>query len=592
MGADVIGANCSLGPKQLSPIISQLLEISSTPVLFQPNAGMPKTINGETVYDVEPEEFADTVCDMIRAGVRVAGGCCGTTPEYIAALTRKAAGISPVPVKKKMISCVSSGTHAVILGQKPLLIGERINPTGKKLLKQALRENNLDYILQEGIRQQEKGAHILDVNAGLPEINETEMLTNIVCELQAVCDTPLQLDTANPKAMESALRRYNGKPLLNSVNGKEESMKAIFPLMKKYGGVAVGLTLDEDGIPSTAEGRVAIAKKILDHAAEYGLTEKDFIFDPLTMAVSADDCSALTTLEAVRRITVELGCNTSLGVSNISFGLPERELINCSFFTSAMEYGLKAAIMNPDSERMMQTYYSYLALHRFDANFEKYIGFAGAVKKEVVVQDTLPSDPEAALKNAILSGRKEQAKKLSAALVTNGDPMNVVQNVIIPALDEAGKAFENKTFYLPQLLMSAEAAQQAFEPVKQSMTGKSASNKPPIILATVKGDIHDIGKNIVKLLLENYGFPVIDLGKDVAPETILEAANKHDSCIVGLSALMTTTVPAMEATIKLLHEQLPGCKVIVGGAVLTEEYANMIHADAYSPTAMETVRYA
>ena len=596
MGADAVGVNCSLGPRALVPVVEEYLRAASVPVLCKPNAGMPRARDGKTVFDVGPDEFSRDMADMIARGVRIAGGCCGTDSEFIRLLVQRTKDMSPLPLTPKDITVVSSCTHAVEFGMEPLLIGERINPTGKKLLKQALRDRNMDYLLQEGISQQEKGAHILDVNVGLPDIDEAALLRDAVCELQAVIDLPLQIDTASPASMEGALRRYNGKAMINSVNGREDSMHAIFPLVKKYGGVVVALTLDENGIPETAAGRVTIAKKILAAAQSYGIDRKDIVFDTLAMAVSAAPGAAETTLEALRIIRTELGCHTSLGVSNISFGLPKREIMNSAFFIMALQNGLSAAIMNPHSVGMMKAYRAFMALKGMDGDFRGYLSFCSELpEQEVSVSAAPPKEPDApgqsasALQEAIIRGLKDRAGELAQS----GDPLELISRDIIPALDVVGKGFERKTVYLPQLLMSAEAAKSAFERIRTRMpAGGSSASRGRFVLATVQGDIHDIGKNIVKLLLENYGFSVIDLGKDVAPETVAEAVIEHHAPIAGLSALMTTTVPAMERTIRLLREKAPWCKVVVGGAVLTREYAQLIGADHYAKDAMDAVRYA
>ena len=597
MGADAIGANCSLGPKQLGNVVDELLRYASVPVLLKPNAGLPKSENGKPVYDVSANAFAEEMVLHLEKGVRVAGGCCGTTPEYIKALVERTNEIAPKPITEKDFTLVSSYTHSVEFGKSPILIGERINPTGKKRLKQALKDGDVDYILREAINQQEKEVHILDVNTGLPEINEAEVLKKVVCELQTVTDLPLQIDTSDTTAMENALRCYNGKAMVNSVNGKEESMKAVFPLVKKYGGLVVALTLDENGIPSTAEGRVAIAEKILKTASEYGISKKDIIFDTLALTISADNTAAIGTLKALNTIKSKLGCHTSLGVSNVSFGLPERDAINGTFFALALENGLSAAIMNPYSADMMKTYYAFRALHGMDDNCAEYIekspSFA-TVKAEAQINTQSTVGDISPLQKAIAKGLKEQAGEITQKLLETVDPLEIVQNEIIPALNTVGEGFENKTVYLPQLLMSAEAAKSAFEKIKTFMSAKSSPqiSKGRIIIATVKGDIHDIGKNIVKLLLENYGFEVKDLGKDVAPEEIVKATVELNAPVVCLSALMTTTVPAMEETIKLLRKEAPWCKVIVGGAVLNKDYAEKIGADMYGKDAMSAVRYA
>ena len=600
MGAAALGANCSLGPRQLRGVAIELLQNASVPVILKPNAGLPRSVDGKTVFDVTAEDFSDEVCELVKKGVRVVGGCCGTTPAYIKALTDKTRGMTPVPVRDKNLTVVSSYTHAVKLGKAPILIGERINPTGKKRFKQALLENDMDHILAEGVKQQEKGVHILDVNVGLPGIDEVTVLKNAVCELQAVIDLPLQIDTADIRAMEAALRRYNGKAMINSVNGKEESMEAVFPLVKKYGGVVVALTLDENGIPATADGRVEIAEKILRRAAAYGIGKNDIVFDTLTMTVSADNTAALTTLEALRRIKNGLGCHTSLGVSNVSFGLPCRDAVNSVFFAMALENGLSAAIMNPYSADMMKTYYTYNALSGLDENCAAYIGASDSFAAVPSPGTAAPAaaartaeDFSSELQRAVVKGLRDRAADVTRELLVSIPPLDIVNNEIIPALNIAGTGFENKTVYLPQLLMSAEAAKSAFEVIKTHVSGSGkTAGKGVFVIATVHGDIHDIGKNIVKLLLENYGFDVVDLGKDVPPETVAEAVVRLHAPLAGLSALMTTTVPAMEETIKLLREKAPWCRTVVGGAVLTQEYADKIGADKYAKDAMETVRYA
>lgn len=589
MGVDAIGANCSLGPKQLMDVMDELLKYCSVPVAFKPNAGLPKSDGKVTYYDVDADEFAQDIKLSVENGVRIVGGCCGTTPEYIKKVCELTRGMKPKEIEKKTYSVCTSYNKAVFFGEKPILIGERINPTGKKRFKQALLENDIGYILQEAVNQQAKGVHVLDVNVGLPGIDEAQMLTTSVCELQCVTDLPLQIDSSDPVAMESALRRYNGKAMINSVNGKEENMNAIFPLVKKYGGFVVALTLDEKGIPSTVEGRMKIARKILLTAALYGINKKDIIFDPLAMTVSADKMSAVTTLETVKKITEQLGCNTSLGVSNVSFGLPSRELVNAAFFTTAMENGLSAAIMNPYSARMMEAYYSFNVVKGLDDNCMDFINFASQQE----VQPTVKLESSLTLKEAIEKGLKEKSSEITTAMLGENAPLDIVNSHVIPALDDVGKRFEEKKLFLPQLLMSAEAAKASFEVIKAAMAADGNSvKKGNIVIATVHGDIHDIGKNIVKLLLENYGYNVIDLGKNVPPETVLNAVIENHAPLVGLSALMTTTVPAMEETVKLVKEKAPWCKTVVGGAVLTQDYADKIGADKYAADAMESVRYA
>jgi 5-methyltetrahydrofolate--homocysteine methyltransferase len=593
MGVCALGANCSLGPKQLAGVAKELLEHASVPVILKPNAGLPAVREGKTVYDVTPEDFAEELAELVKAGVRLAGGCCGTTPAYIAALTEKTKVLPVLPVTEKQFTTVSSYTHAVKFGGKPLLIGERINPTGKKRLKQALLEGDMNYLLEQGIAQAEAGAQLLDVNVGLPGIDEPAVLAEAVTALQGVTDLPLQIDTADVTAMEKALRLYNGKALVNSVCGKQESMDTVFPLVKKYGGTVIALTLDENGIPATAEGRVAIARKIIAEAEKYGIGKKDLVFDTLAMTVSADQNAPAVTLEAMARIKSELGCHTSLGVSNVSFGLPNREAVNGVFFTLALQKGLSAAIMNPLSAEMMKSYYSYLLLAGMDENCMGYVAnadrFAAAASAAPVAEKTAENGSE--LQKAVEKGLAQKAEELTASFLDTREPLDLVENELLPALDKVGKGFETGKLFLPQLLMSAEAAKAAFGKIKEKLP-PGAGGKGPFVLATVQGDIHDIGKNIVGLLLENYGYTVIDLGKDVPPETVLEAVTTHHAPLAGLSALMTTTVPAMEATVKLLREKAPWCKIVVGGAVLTEDYARDIGADAYGKDAMATVRYA
>ncbi len=597
LGADAIGANCSEGPAALAAVVDAFLSSASVPVIFKPNAGLPRSVDGKTVYDLSPDAFARDVAPLVRRGVRAVGGCCGTTPAYIEALVALTKEISPLPLIKKNVTSVSSYTHAVTFGDAPILIGERINPTGKPRFKEALRANDMDYIIAEAIKEEACGVHILDVNVGLPEIDETKMLTDAVCALQAVTALPLQIDTASPAAMESALRRYNGKPMINSVNGKRESLDAVLPLAKKYGGLVVALTLDENGIPASAEERVAIARRILDEGAKYGLEKKDFVFDPLALTVSADATAAVETLRAVEMLRRDLGCHTSLGVSNVSFGLPARDLINGTFFALALARGLSAAIMNPHSGEMMKTYYSYRTLAGLDENCGAYIAFAESAapaasptQKKQAERDV--EDAATTLQSAIIKGRGDKAAALTQACLEAGKaPLSVITEEIIPALDAVGVGFENKTVYLPALLIAAEAAKRAFEEIKRAFPAQNAT-KYPVVLATVKGDIHDIGKNIVKLLLENYGYAVYDLGRDVDAQTVVDAVKTHKAPLVGLSALMTTTVPAMQEAVALLQRECPATRVMVGGAVLTQEYADTIGAHFYAKDAMAGVRYA
>lgn len=597
---DAIGMNCGLGPKQMKPIFETMARYASIPLVITPNAGLPRSENGKTVYDVGPEEFAEDMEEIINMGAWMAGGCCGTTPAHIKALTERCSGITPKPLTDKDYTIVTSYSTAVELGGRPVIIGERINPTGKSKFKQALRDNNMEYILEEGVKQADSGAHILDVNVGLPEIDEPAMMRRTVYELQSVLPLPLQIDTTDPVAMEQAMRIYNGKPMINSVNGKEEIMHQIFPLVQKYGGTVVGLALDEAGIPDTAEGRLAVAKKIYDTAAQYGIKPKDIVIDALTMTMSTDNNSANITLDTVRDIKAH-GGRTVLGVSNISFGLPQREVINSGFFLMAMQAGLSAGIINPNARAMIQAYDTYCVLGGFDSQCMSYIE-KYAVAEPTPVAQTVTSVKQAgkavtgnlSLTDCIVKGLKEQAYKATKDELGTKDTMEIINGELVPALDIVGKGFEKGTVFLPQLLMSAEAAKAGFEAIKEyvSSQGTNQEKKATIVIATVKGDIHDIGKNIVKVLLENYGYDVIDLGKDVPPETVVDKVIETHAPLVGLSALMTTTVVSMEETIKKLHESAPWCKIMVGGAVLTQEYADMIGANFYGKDAMQSVYYA
>lgn len=591
LNVDAIGINCGLGPKQMKHIFERMAACASVPLIVNPNAGLPRTENGRTVYDVGPEEFADDMEEITAKGAWIIGGCCGTTPAHIKAIYDRCSDMKPLPIEDKDITFVSSYSHAVEIGKVPVIIGERINPTGKSKFKQALRDHNMTYILEEGTKQADSGAHILDVNVGLPEIDEAAMMKDTVYELQSILDLPLQIDTTNMEAMEIAMRIYNGKPMVNSVNGKKEVMEQVFPLVKKYGGVVVALCLDEDGIPDTAEGRLKIADKIYKKAAEYGIKPKDIVVDALTMTMSTDSESANITLETVRRIK-EQGGRTVLGVSNISFGLPQRELITSSFFTMALHAGLSAGIINPNSKAMMQSYDTYMVLSGNDSQCGKYI------EKYAVSTEDKPAvtgnTAKYSLSDCIIKGFKENAYTETVELLKTKEPMEIINGYLVPALDVVGKGFEKGTMFLPQLLMSAEAAKAGFEAIKEHMEklGSSEAKKATIVIATVKGDIHDIGKNIVKVLLENYSYNVIDLGKDVPPEKVVEAVSEHNAQLVGLSALMTTTVVNMEETIRQLREKCPWCKIMVGGAVLTQEYADMIGADFYGKDAMQSVYYA
>ena len=601
---DALGLNCGLGPKQMLPILNDLRRYTSLPIIVKPNAGLPKQKNGETYYDVEPDEFARIMQEVVKEGACVIGGCCGTTPEHIKKLVEECKDLPLREIEKKHDTIVSSYGQAVILDDMPRIIGERINPTGKKKFKEALKNEDMDYILKEAITQQDKGAHILDVNVGLPDIDEVAMMEKVVKELQSVTSLPLQIDTVDGKAMERAMRIYNGKPMINSVNGKQVSMDEVFPLIRKYGGVVVGLTIDEEGIPKDAEGRVRVAGKIINEAAKYGIDKKDIVIDVLTMTISSEKDGAKVTLEALKRVREEFGVRTVLGVSNISFGLPRRPIVNSYFYAMAMQNGLTAGIINPSSEDMMKAYRSYNALMDFDENCTNYISTYAGTTETVTVQASQAAAAagnaskaagvEMTLKYAIERGLKEEAHHITRDLIGTREPLDIIQEELIPALNVVGEGFEKGTVFLPQLLMSADAAKIAFAVIKDVLasSGQEEEKKEKIILATVKGDIHDIGKNIVKVLLENYGFDVIDLGKDVPPEAIVEKAVEENVTLVGLSALMTTTVVSMEETIKLLREKKPDCKVMVGGAVLNQDYADMIGADFYGKDAMQSVHYA
>ena len=587
LGVDAIGFNCGLGPRQMLSLLPELLKYSSTPLVVNPNAGLPECVNGVTFFNVTPEEFANDLKELAEMGVSLLGGCCGTTPEHLKEAVKLCKDIPVLPVKQKNITAVTSYSKTAVIGERPIIIGERINPTGKKKLKAALVSGDSGYIFSEALSQVECGADVLDVNVGLPEIDEPKVMCDTVRGIQGITNLPLQIDTSDPAAMEQALRIYNGKPLINSVNGKKESMEKIFPLAKKYGGVVVCLTLDEGGIPESAEGRIKIAEKIINTAKEYGIDKKDLIIDTLAMTVSTGAENAKRTLQALSYVRNTLGVNTVLGVSNISFGLPKRDNINAAFFTLAMGSGLSAGIINPKSDSMMNAFYSYCALNGYDENFETYIS---------KTSDSAPTakNDKTDLKTAVINGLSGAAGENARELLKTEQPLDIINLYLIPALDIVGKGFEDGTIFLPQLLMSADAAKAAFDEIKASIPAEAngSEKKNKVVIATVKGDIHDIGKNIVKVLLENYGFDVIDLGKDVDPEIIVDTAIKEKVKLVGLSALMTTTVVNMEETIRLLRKRYPECKVMVGGAVMTQDYADRIGADSYAKDAMGAVRYA
>lgn len=590
LGVDALGLNCGLGPVEMLPLVEELYRVTRLPIIVKPNAGLPHVEGDCTCYNIDPEEYVESMADILQKGGAILGGCCGTDPDYLRMMVKRCGDIPVKKPGKGRGTLVSSYSRSVVLGEDPVIIGERINPTGKPTLKQALKDKNIAYVLKEGILQEEAGAHILDVNVGLPEINETETMVEVIQELQSILDLPLQIDTADVKTMEKALRYYNGKALINSVNGKASSMEEVFPLVAKYGGVVVGLTLDEAGIPDTAEGRLAIGKKIVDTAAAYGIDKRDIVIDVLCMTLSADENAAKTTLEALRLVKEELGVVTVLGVSNVSFGMPNRSGINASFYTMALQGGLDCAIINPKSREMLDAYYTFRAICGRDKKFADYLKIYGG---DAATPPKTTTESSMSLYDSVRKGFVQSAGEATLRELETKQPLEVIDSVLIPALNEVGKGFENKTLFLPQLLMSAEACKASFEVLKKQMEDKGASKaaRHKVILATVKGDIHDIGKNIVRVLIENYGFDVIDLGKDVAKEDILKTAIQEDVELVGLSALMTTTVVSMEETIKLLRKERPDCRIMVGGAVLNQEYANMVGADFYAKDAMGAVKF-
>lgn len=596
MGADVIGMNCSLGPDEAMPICEELLKWSEVPVIIRPNAGLPDPKTNE--YSITPSEYADIISQMADRGVKLFGGCCGTNPEFISAMAERLNGRRYSRVIPEIPAAVCSASSVVEI-DTVRIIGERINPTGKKLFKDALKRRDLDYIMKQAIEQTEGGAEILDVNVGLPDIDEREMMLAAVDAVQSVTDAPLQIDTTEPDVLEAALRNVSGKPIVNSVNGEDEKLDTVLPLVKKYGAAVVGLTLDKDGIPKTAEKRFEIAQKILKRAMEYGIPKRDVYIDCLTLTASAEQDGAAQTLEAIRRVKSELGLKTVLGVSNISFGLPNRGLVNSTFLTMAMNSGLDLPIMNPNLAAMTGAVGAFRLLSGYDRNGKDYIDKFGAA--DIVIHTVQNTNAAASavggegIAHAVANGLKAECAAAAEKLLAGGaDPMAIISDELIVALDEAGERFEKGKIFLPQLIQSAGAAQAAFDVIKKAIAarGGSSESRGRVVLATVKGDVHDIGKNIVKTLLENYGFEVIDLGKDVDYEVVADAAVKYDVRLVGLSALMTTTLKSMENTIKLLRERGVSCKVVVGGAVLTSEYAEKIGADFYAKDAKETVDIA
>lgn len=601
LGLDAIGVNCSLGPVEMIPIIEQFVRYANIPVIAQPNAGMPELVKGETVYNMGPEEFGVSIGKMAALGVSVFGGCCGTNPDFIKEAKKAVSCLEVVTVSPERITAVSSGSKSVVLGNDVSVIGERINPTGKKKLKEALRTRNFDYILNEAVNQRNAGAEILDVNAGLPEIDEKEVMVKIVQEIQAVVDLPLQIDSTDPEVVEAALRIYNGKALVNSVNGEEKSLKAILPLVKKYGACVLGLTLDEDGIPETAAGRFAIAEKIVAAADTFGIKREDVLIDCLVLTASTQQPAVMETLKAVRMVKEKLGVKTILGVSNVSFGLPRRDILNSTYLAMALACGLDAPIINPLSGPMMDVVHSFRVLANMDSGSESFVAaYANTQAPEAAASAAGPASGigtvsgQRTLKEIVIDGLRNEAAAETERLLETEDPMKIIEGDLMPALDEVGERYEKGRIFLPQLMQAAETVKKAFDVIKSriSVSDKNGLIKGKIILATVKGDIHDIGKNIVKVLLENYGYQIIDLGKDVSPETVVETAKKEKVKLVGLSALMTTTVKSMEDTITALKREGVPCMVMVGGAVLTPEYADMIRADHYARDAQEAVRIA
>jgi 5-methyltetrahydrofolate--homocysteine methyltransferase len=600
LGAAATGFNCGLGPKQVAALFGRAKAAVSLPLVVNPNAGLPVERDGETIFPVGPEEYASLMTGLAKDGAAILGGCCGTTPEHIRLMTNAVNDI-PLPAPREAApSAITGYGTPVNFETMPVIIGERINPTGKKRLKEALKAENMDYVCELALEQLDKGAQVLDVNVGVPGVDEPALLEKTVKTLQSITAVPLQIDTSNPQAMERALRVYNGRPLLNSVNGKEESLAEVLPIAKKYGAMLVGLCLDDEGIAESAEKRLAVADKIIDRADKIGIPARDLLIDPLAMTISTGAMNAQIDLAIITALKAR-NIKTVMGVSNISFGLPHRDGVNSTFFGLAMQAGLSAGIVNPNSAPMMEAWYSFGALRGYDTSCQNYINyFAGQeeTKREsasVSVQKAPAAGQKAfSLDEAIVKGLIGPAETAVRKLLEDGKkPLDIINEYMIPALDRVGDAFEKKTLFLPQLLMSADAAKAGFEILKEKLQSRGTTKKgKPVIVATVKGDIHDIGKNIVKVLLENYGFDVIDLGRDVPPETIVETAKKRHVHLIGLSALMTTTVGAMEDTIKLVHRELPDCRVMVGGAVLTDEYAKSIGADCYAPNAVASVHYA
>ena len=614
LGADVVGINCSQGPADLRPFAKRMLDVTDKPVLVQANAGLPHVDDeGNTVFDIDAPEYAQAVAGMIEDGVGVVGGCCGTTPEHMRLLKQLIEGRVPQVRHHDPAMYVTSAQSCVTLpvaGHRIAVIGERINPTGKKRLQQALRDGDLDYVVSQGISQQEQGADILDVNVGLPEIDEVKMIQAACEQLQGSTLLPLQIDSTDPTAVEAAARRYAGKPIINSVNGKRQIMDEILPIVAHYGTNVIGLALDEDGIAETAEKRFAIAERIVDECERYGIGRDRILIDCLVMTASTNQAQVIEILRAVRMVKERLGVKCALGVSNVSFGLPARPLLGSTFLAAAFGAGLDAPIMNPGSERFMDAVRAYRVINGEDEGSVGYIArYAEWTDPYKIAADpALAQAPTATtaasfasadslanedpIARLVISGRKGEIAATTKELLATIPAMELINDHFIPALDEVGVLFDQGKFFLPQLMASAEAARVGFDTIKAAMPAGEIADKGKICVATVKGDIHDIGKNIVKMLLDNYGYTVFDLGRDVDPQAVLDTVRERDIKLVGLSALMTTTVTSMEETIRLLHAEVPDVKIIVGGAVLTPEYAKQIGADYYAKDAAESARIA
>ena len=640
LGVQAVGINCSLGPDALAPLLARMAPFARVPLMVQANAGLPRIEDGRTLYDIDAEAYAHAAEALLDAGATVVGGCCGTSPDYIARIRALVSTRVPMPPQSRdahAFAVCSAQKTLIMQAGKPYanIIGERINPTGKKRLKEALRSGDFDYAVGEALDQAELGADALDVNVGLPELDEPRVLVEVMERIQAVCDLPLQIDSSDPEAVRRAVRRYAGKALINSVNGKAESLEAVLPIAAHYGCAVVGLTLDEGGISETAEGRLAIARRIVQAAEEAGIPREDVVIDCLAMAASTNQRQVAQILRAMRLVHEELGVRCVLGVSNISFGLPQREMVNAVFLSQAFAAGLDLAIMNPKSRRMCDVVATQRVLNAQDEGaavfIERYAqapnpydapasvqasgtGAAGMSAKNAQVDEAAGSgapvpagagasqdaatgladgaDALSRARHLILTGRKAQMEAVTRELLASRDALEVIDGCFIPVLDEVGAKFERGELFLPQLMASAEAVKVGFDTVKACVPAGAAQDKGDIVLATVKGDIHDIGKNIVKMLLENYGYRVHDLGRDVAPEAVLECVQATGARLVGLSALMTTTVRSMEQTVELLHREAPGVKVMVGGAVLTPEYAATMGAEYYAKDAAESARIA